>query len=151
MRERRDDIDELARHFLHMYDDEASSLRPAFAADTLRELTNRPWYGNVRELRNAIEHAVILARGGVIRPEHLPEPVSPTLLEHDSRGANCEAELESVVRRWASTNSTIPTRSRRYTKRFSTWSSRRCCKKPWSGGKGNARRPPARWDCTAPR
>lgn len=32
----------------------------------------RKWYGNVRELRNAIEHAAVVARTGVVLPEHLP-------------------------------------------------------------------------------
>src|SRR5262249_55794973 len=38
------------------------------------ELCARPWAGNVRELRNAVEHAAIVSRGGAIRPEHLPAP-----------------------------------------------------------------------------
>jgi two-component system nitrogen regulation response regulator GlnG len=33
---------------------------------------NQPWFGNVRELRNALEHAVIVARGGPLLPEHFP-------------------------------------------------------------------------------
>ena len=35
----------------------------------------RPWAGNVRELRNAIEHAGIVSRGGQILPEHFPPPI----------------------------------------------------------------------------
>ena len=41
------------------------------------DLSGRDWHGNVRELRNAIEHALILAQGGVILPEHLPPPMPP--------------------------------------------------------------------------
>ena len=33
-----------------------------------------PWLGNVRELRDAIERAAIIARGREVRPEHLPYP-----------------------------------------------------------------------------
>ena len=44
------------------------SLLPATAAF----LTNQAWLGNVRELRNALEHAVIVARDGPLLPEHLP-------------------------------------------------------------------------------
>ena len=44
----------------------------AFAEETLAELERRQWYGNVRELRGAIEHALVLARHGVVMPEHLP-------------------------------------------------------------------------------
>ena len=76
LRDRRDDIPALAEHFL-------TQIRPLRDAgpwkipDALRaELCDRPWAGNVRELRNAIEHAAIVARGGEIRPEHLPPPAS---------------------------------------------------------------------------
>jgi len=80
LRDRREDILALAEHFLRQ-------IRPAHDAapwripeDLRAELCARPWVGNVRELRNAIEHAAIVARGGEIRPEHLPPPApkSPT-------------------------------------------------------------------------
>ena len=38
--------------------------RCTFSAEALAALEGRPWYGNVRELRNAVEHALVLARGG---------------------------------------------------------------------------------------
>ncbi|MFT5783797.1 MAG: two-component system response regulator HydG [Candidatus Krumholzibacteriia bacterium] len=41
-------------------------------------MMNYPWPGNVRELENAIEHAIVLSRGGVIRAEHLPRDVATT-------------------------------------------------------------------------
>lgn len=76
LRERREDIPELVEHFLRQ-------IRPARADAAWRvtpqahaELASRVWAGNVRELRNAVEHAAILARGGEILPEHLPLPVS---------------------------------------------------------------------------
>ena len=54
-------------------------------------LRNHAWPGNVRELRNAIERGVVLARGSVVRPEHLPEGVlSPKPLG--------ETDLEARVR-----------------------------------------------------
>jgi DNA-binding NtrC family response regulator len=71
LRERRDDIPALAEHFLlqpHLADLADVHL----SNDVLRELHSRPWVGNVRELRNAIEHAAIVARGRPIRVEHLP-------------------------------------------------------------------------------
>jgi DNA-binding NtrC family response regulator len=70
LRERPDDIAELAAEFLRR-------LHPAsggawLTEPTIRELARRPWPGNVRELRNAVEHAALLAREGPIAPEHLP-------------------------------------------------------------------------------
>ncbi len=44
----------------------------AVAEETLKELRSRPWRGNVRELRNALEHAALVARGQAILPRHLP-------------------------------------------------------------------------------
>lgn len=81
LRERADDIPQLAAFFA-----ERITSRVELSAEAVAELCARPWYGNVRELRNAIEHAVVLARSGVISPEHLPasqprfEPVSPHCL-----------------------------------------------------------------------
>ncbi len=40
--------------------------------ETARFLNELPWLGNVRELRNALEHAAILARGGPLLPAHFP-------------------------------------------------------------------------------
>src|SRR5262249_48038282 len=40
--------------------------------ETVGFLRSLPWFGNVRELRNALEHAAIVARGGPILPEHFP-------------------------------------------------------------------------------
>ena len=71
LRERPEDIPALAAHFLGRCRgrlDGGSDL----ADDVAESLRSRPWAGNVRELRNAIEHAAILARGGPIRVEHLP-------------------------------------------------------------------------------
>ncbi len=71
LRDRRDDIPALAEHFLRQ-------ARLADAADArisqtlIDALRARPWTGNVRELRNAIEHAAIVARGRTLGPEHLP-------------------------------------------------------------------------------
>ncbi|MGE5195348.1 MAG: sigma-54-dependent transcriptional regulator [Deltaproteobacteria bacterium] len=76
LRDRREDIPALAEHFLRQIRP-AQDAAPWKIPDALRvELCARPWAGNVRELRNAIEHAAIVARGGEIRPEHLPSPVS---------------------------------------------------------------------------
>lgn len=71
LRERRDDISLLAHHF----GAQCVGQPVAFAEETLVELASRPWYGNVRELRNAIEHALVFARRGVVMPEHLPPPL----------------------------------------------------------------------------
>ncbi len=76
LRERREDIPALVEHFL-LRIPPAQEAAPWKIPDDLRTaLCSRPWVGNVRELRNAIEHAAIVARGGEIRPEHLPPPAA---------------------------------------------------------------------------
>jgi two-component system, NtrC family, nitrogen regulation response regulator GlnG len=97
LRERREDLDELAEYFLGRLAAKNQGPRPALSAEALAELRRRPWYGNVRELRNAIEHAMILARGGTILPEHLPPPMGPP----PSRHRPPEEAIAALVRRWA--------------------------------------------------
>lgn len=59
------------------------------------ELKQRAWHGNVRELRNVIEHATILARGELIGVDHLP-PHAPPIGPHDAMPS-----VAAVVRDWA--------------------------------------------------
>ncbi len=71
LRDRREDIRALAEHFLRhagLPDSADTRLVPAL----IEGLRARVWSGNVRELRNAIEHAAIVARGRTLGPEHLP-------------------------------------------------------------------------------
>ncbi|MBI4704308.1 MAG: sigma-54-dependent Fis family transcriptional regulator [Deltaproteobacteria bacterium] len=73
LRERPRDILPLARAFIA----ELGTGRPRkLAPEAEQLLCAHRWPGNVRELRNAIERAVIVARGGVIHPEHLPPTVA---------------------------------------------------------------------------
>ncbi len=73
LRERRQDIPDLARHLLAR----AAKRPPEQVADLLTPevidvLLEHEWPGNVRELANVMEHAYIIARGGAIEPDHLP-------------------------------------------------------------------------------
>jgi transcriptional regulator with PAS, ATPase and Fis domain len=76
LRERRSDIPDLARHLLaraarRPMEQVADLLSPE-AVDVLLE---HEWPGNVRELANVMEHALIIAGGGRITPEHLPHHI----------------------------------------------------------------------------
>jgi two-component system nitrogen regulation response regulator GlnG len=110
LRERGDDIHELAEHFLHQVvgPGDGASLSPVLAAETRAELQQRPWYGNVRELSNAIQHAVILARGGTVLPEHLPPPVPAALVQGRPTEASDDARLASLLERWAAAKLASP-------------------------------------------
>ena len=72
LRERREDVPLLARHFLHRYNRLLGKRIRAIAPEALSALLDHEWPGNVRELENAIEHAVIVEAGTVIRPASLP-------------------------------------------------------------------------------
>jgi DNA-binding NtrC family response regulator len=74
LRERQSDIPLLAEHFLARYwTQHRGGPRPAFTPSALQALQSRPWTGNVRELQNVIEHAVVLLdEGADIHPEDLP-------------------------------------------------------------------------------
>ena len=74
LRERREDVLPLAETFLEEIG--AAIGRPAagISKEARERLLAYPWPGNARELRNALERAVILAAGGLITAEHLPGP-----------------------------------------------------------------------------
>ena len=75
LRERRDDIPLLAKHFASKSARGRQSAEKPFAKETMQSLVNYDWPGNVRELENAIERAVILS-GAVIDLESLPPKLS---------------------------------------------------------------------------
>lgn len=75
LRKRRSDILPLAEMFLHRYKAENGRQIEGFSAEAKRRLEAYPWPGNIRELQNAVERAVILAAGRVIGPELFPSSV----------------------------------------------------------------------------
>ena len=96
LRERRDDIPALAEHFLRQ-SCSGNAGTGGLSAEVLDALHARAWAGNVRELRNAIEHAAIVARGGAIRSEYLPAPVSWSA----AGGPSAPREIPEQITRWA--------------------------------------------------
>ena len=76
LRERLDDIPLLVRAFLDETNARNQKAVKAVAPDALRSLESYAWPGNIRELRNVIERATILAEGEFIERKHLPPPVA---------------------------------------------------------------------------
>lgn len=72
LRERRSDIVPLAEHFLRLYCDKNGLPTVGFSDEAILLLQNYFYPGNVRELENMVERAVLMARGRVVMPEHLP-------------------------------------------------------------------------------
>ena len=71
LRERREDVAELALHFLRRHNARLSLDVRHIAPDAMRMLTSYAWPGNVRELENVIERALVMASGSTIEPAHL--------------------------------------------------------------------------------
>ena len=106
LRERKEDIALLVRHFLKEISLTYSRRPKEITEEAIDVLLRYSWPGNVRELRNAIERAVILADGGFIRSEHLPvaasrvnggSPDAPASAPFPAGGVNLEAIERSLV------------------------------------------------------
>jgi formate hydrogenlyase transcriptional activator len=104
LRERREDIPALVAHFVDLYSRRMSKQIEQIPAETLSALSSYSWPGNIRELQNMIERAVILSNDGVL-PNPLPKeeardvtipPTATTL--RDSERTLILNTLESV--RW---------------------------------------------------
>lgn len=78
LRQRREDIPELAAFFAEKVSRENGREILGFTPDALRDLSAYDWPGNIRELRNAVSQAVVLTRNGVIGSEHLPDKLTQT-------------------------------------------------------------------------
>jgi two-component system, NtrC family, response regulator AtoC len=72
LRDRKDDIPLLVEHFLAKFRHAPNAIPTSITEEALTKLVNYDWPGNVRELENAVERAVVLARGNPITIEHLP-------------------------------------------------------------------------------
>jgi DNA-binding NtrC family response regulator len=71
LRERKEDIPHLAHHFLEKYAAELNKRVTHITAEAMRLLVLYPWPGNVRQLENTIQRAVIMCQGKTLKPEHL--------------------------------------------------------------------------------
>lgn len=97
LRSRLSDIPDLASHFLRQV--RGPSTSAGFAAGFIEALQERPWTGNVRELRNAIEYAALLARSGPLRAEHLPPPL-PVLQPVEEELPSADQQIAAGINAW---------------------------------------------------
>jgi len=78
LRERKDDIPLLVKHFLEVYSTASSKAIRGFSEEVMQIFLDYDWPGNVRELQNVVEHAVILAKGEMITQIDLPHSLKET-------------------------------------------------------------------------
>ncbi len=101
LRERVEDIAPLAEAFMRRFADELDKRIDAIDPSALAALRTRPWLGNVRELRNAVERAVLLSEGTILRANDFrqrstrPTPSSVAL---PVEGVNLEELERDLVR-----------------------------------------------------
>jgi two-component system response regulator AtoC len=76
LRERIEDIQPLVFHFLERYKEKTGRFVSGISKEAMRAMVNYDWSGNVRELENSIERAVIIASGRQIELDDLPEAIS---------------------------------------------------------------------------
>ena len=111
LRERRDEIEPLARAFATSAAASIGRSPPVITAQAMAALLNHNWPGNVRELRNAIERAVVLCEG-VIRPEDFVlEPHAASGVQTPTT-ANTTSMRRSMVERPPELDETAPAPAR---------------------------------------
>jgi Nif-specific regulatory protein len=94
LRERREDIPMLVRHFVQKHAKRCKVRPRPVSPQALARLVNYDWPGNVRELENAIERALVLGSSDMILPEDLPE----SLLERPAAPDMTEAKYHAAVK-----------------------------------------------------
>jgi nitrogen regulation protein NR(I) len=106
LRERKEDIPLLVRHFVDMSNQELRKQIKGVDSGAMDLLLAHNWPGNVRELENVIKSAAVLCRGDVILPEHLPSRL--TLVPQGPGYAALEAALEKILREKTESGSPEP-------------------------------------------
>ncbi len=102
LRERGEDLSRLVEHFVARYAQQHGKPIRGVSEELLKILRLHPWPGNVRQLRNVVERAVVMCSGDVLLPQHLPGDVmqpQPRTLDQDvDEGPLCT--LEEMERRY---------------------------------------------------
>lgn len=125
LRERKEDISLLARHLLSNFNDESTTSPSKISDDALAALKAYAWPGNIRELRNVVQGAAIMAEGEIIRRCDLPRKLrnaseqgptttefNPSISVDESTLAAATASLErKLIAQALATNNGNRTRS----------------------------------------
>ncbi len=107
LRERREDITPLVKYFFQKYSGDLGIPVKQVGAETLQLLMDYNWPGNIRELQNIIERAILIADDGIISAEHLPENVKtkrPFTQEVLEDRLSIEEYAKTVIQRYQHEN-----------------------------------------------
>jgi formate hydrogenlyase transcriptional activator len=99
LRERRTDIPDLVRYFAEKYAKQMNKPVDTIPSDAMRALAQYDWPGNIRELQNFIERAIILSKGSVLEPPlaELKSPAGKTPFVERKLNSLDEAQREHIV------------------------------------------------------
>ena len=95
LRERTEDITQLAEYFLHRYSSESKKTFREITTEALAKLGAYHWPGNVRELANTIERAVVLGNGPVLTIQDLPGRIAASEERSSSDNLSYREAMES--------------------------------------------------------
>ena len=98
LRERREDVPTLARHFLQRFSKEVKKNLSEISHEALNKLSAYDWPGNVRELANVMERAVVLGQGPEIAPHDLPARIVAAQSEPQSDGISYRDAMDAYRR-----------------------------------------------------
>jgi formate hydrogenlyase transcriptional activator len=105
LRQRTDDIPRLVRHFTALYAQRMNKQINVIPADTMDALARYPWPGNIRELQNFIERAVILSPQSTLRaPTSELEPLQPHKESNVPMNGLAEVERDHILRALEASN-----------------------------------------------
>jgi len=107
LRERREDIPLLVAHFIQKFSKELGKDVRGVTPEAMAILERYHWPGNIRELENALERAIVLGAGEMLGADSLPDSVrrerparEPELLDFADEGVDLEATLDDLERRY---------------------------------------------------
>ncbi|MFC1657183.1 sigma-54-dependent transcriptional regulator [Candidatus Moduliflexota bacterium] len=97
LRDRKEDITELIQHYLDRYRREFGKTAREISPEALSILSSYRWPGNIRELQNVLERAVLICEGSRIEEPHLPDSIQGkgSFIEHSMRR---ELSIEEYIR-----------------------------------------------------
>jgi two-component system, NtrC family, response regulator PilR len=98
LRERTEDIPLLVSHFLSMHNKKNRKAVEGISRDALSKLMTYSWPGNIRELENVIERAVILCKGRMVEPVDIPLYEEKTSFHQDLSGKPLQVLMDQLER-----------------------------------------------------
>jgi nitrogen regulation protein NR(I) len=99
LRERREDIPPLVRHFLQRYGAELGSPNASMVPEAIEFLEQQPWPGNVRELENVVRKALLLSRGFTIGPQEVQAALAQTKLPRPALNQTLAGYVSDLLNR----------------------------------------------------